>query len=38
MQSELFSLKKVLKKMGNVVKYPKTKFIALVLSYGPIPI
>ena len=35
MQSDLFSVTKVLAKMGNVVRYPKTEFIALLFSHGP---
>ena len=37
MQSDLFSVTKVLTKMENVVKYPKTQFIPLLFSHGPIP-
>ena len=37
MQSDLFSVTKVLTKMENVVKYPKTQFIFLLYSHDPIP-
>ena len=38
MQINLVSVTKILAKMGTVIKYPKTEFIALLLSHDSISI